>query len=114
MSKDTECPYCGEDVEINHDDGYGYEESQLHEQECQKCGKLFAYTTAIMLHHTAYKADCLNGGAHNYKPVVHAPRCWPAWVRCADCGQDIRGQYVEPANAQSHRTSRASGEGPVD
>lgn len=22
--RDTECPYCGEDVEINHDDGYGY------------------------------------------------------------------------------------------
>jgi len=26
MSRGTECPYCGEGVEINHDDGYGYNE----------------------------------------------------------------------------------------
>ena len=29
--KDCECPYCGEDQEINHDDGYGYEENGVYE-----------------------------------------------------------------------------------
>ena len=25
---DVECPYCGAEIEINHDDGYGYEEDE--------------------------------------------------------------------------------------
>ena len=30
----VECPYCGADVEINHDDGYGLEEDLIFKQEC--------------------------------------------------------------------------------
>jgi hypothetical protein len=34
---DTNCPYCDADIEINHDDGYGYEEDRKHEQQCNNC-----------------------------------------------------------------------------
>jgi len=36
---DVECPYCGADVEINHDDGYGYTEDCLHEQAMSRVRK---------------------------------------------------------------------------
>jgi len=31
---DVTCPYCRDEQEINHDDGYGYEEDKEHEQDC--------------------------------------------------------------------------------
>jgi len=85
--RDVECPYCGADVEINHDDGYGYEESELHQQECRKCGKTFAFTTAISVDHEAFKADCLNGDEHQYEKT----KTWPpefAKLRCKTCGDE--------------------------
>ena len=42
---DIECPYCGHEQEVNHDDGYGYKEDELHEQQCCECGKYFVFTT---------------------------------------------------------------------
>ena len=33
--KDVDCPYCKAEQDINHDDGYGYEEDGMYEQECQ-------------------------------------------------------------------------------
>ena len=42
--KDVECPYCGTGQEINHDDGYGYEEDDPHEQSCPHCDKTFVFT----------------------------------------------------------------------
>ena len=41
MSKDVECPYCGAELEINHDDGYGYEEDGIYEQECRESEKAY-------------------------------------------------------------------------
>jgi len=29
-TNDVECPYCGAEQEINHDDGQGYDEDVLH------------------------------------------------------------------------------------
>ena len=87
MSKDTECPYCGADVEINHDDGYGYSEDDLHNQECGECGKAFTYTTAIHFSYRTSKADCLNGGEHQYEKT----KTWPpefARMRCTECGEE--------------------------
>lgn len=88
MSKDVECPYCWAEVEINHDDGYGYDEYRIHEQECHECKKTFAYTVSIEVHHKAYKADCLNGSPHKYKRTNTYP---PEFARliCVDCG-DIK------------------------
>jgi len=86
--KDVVCPYCGEEQEINHDDGYGYEEDELYQQECN-CGKTFVYTTAIIFNYDVYKAPCLNGGSHKMRKTRRVP-----WVivgeeryRCEYCGE---------------------------
>jgi len=67
MSEDVECPYCGEWQEIYHDDGQGYEEGKIHDQECDDCGKTFIFSTSISYYYDANKADCLNGGEHVWK-----------------------------------------------
>ena len=85
--KDIECPYCGEEQEINHDDGYGYEEDRCHEQECSNCEKSFVYTTSIHFYYTATKADCLNDGNHKYKATMTVPRKCTR-MRCAGCGEE--------------------------
>lgn len=89
MTMDTECPYCGADVKINHDDGYGYEEGKTHSQTCRACDKTFAYITSISFYYDAYKADCMNGGNHNYKEVKQYG--WPGprtILRCTDCDNE--------------------------
>lgn len=91
--KDIECPYCAEWQEINHDAGYGFDEGEIHHQECGKCGKSFAFTTMISFSYEAYKADCLNGSDHAMEKVVHHPANWPDWKRCKVCGHEERGKY---------------------
>lgn len=93
MMQDVECSYCGNCQEINHDDGYGYDEDELYKQECKDCGKVFVYTTSITYFYEAAKADCLNGGKHNFHPVEHYPKVFPDWVRCYDCGYEERGNF---------------------
>jgi hypothetical protein len=61
---DVKCPYCDECNEINHDDGYGYEEYKYYEQHCCHCDKAFNFTTSIIFH---YEAFCLNND-HEFKP----------------------------------------------
>lgn len=95
MSKDIECPYCGEWQEICHDDGYGYKEDVKYEQQCSDCEKHFSYTTIISFYYDAQKADCLNGAPHNLAPVKHFPLIFPDWVRCKDCGFEDRGKYKD-------------------
>lgn len=53
-TRDVSCPYCGYEQEINHDDGYGYEEGQLHEQKCVECRKGFRFETIITIHHEVF------------------------------------------------------------
>lgn len=90
---DVECPYCGAEQEICHDDGYGMEENQHHEQECTACDRTFCYTTAIVLLHTAARADCLNGAPHRYRPTTTFP---PEHTKmeCQDC------KYRRPCTEQ--------------
>jgi hypothetical protein len=70
---DTNCPYCDAVVEINHDDGYGHQENSKHIQECCECGKTFTFTTSIIFHYEVEKADCLNGGEHDYQRTKTFP-----------------------------------------
>lgn len=92
---DVNCPYCDADLEICHDDGYGYEEDRVHEQECPECDKTFAYTTSTSFHYEVNKADCLNGADHAWEPMKIYPKHWPDAKRCADCGLEERGRFVE-------------------
>jgi DNA-directed RNA polymerase subunit RPC12/RpoP len=88
MSKDVKCPYCGADVEINHDDGYGYEEDVIFSQECSECEKEFVYTISIEINHKAKRADCLNGSPHKYEKTATTPPKY-ARMRCVDCGDEV-------------------------
>ena len=72
--KDVNCPYCGKGQDINHDDGYGYDEDDVFEQECSKCDKVFVYTTTISFYYEAEKAPCKNDeGEHDWKDRVGSP-----------------------------------------
>lgn len=88
MSADGACPYCGVDIEINHDDGYGYDESSIHEQTCDSCDKTFAYTTSISFFYELSKAECLNGGEHNFKSLATTAPWDLYW--CDKCGHEER------------------------
>lgn len=86
---DVKCPYCDEEQEINHDDGYGYEEDDVHQQECGECEKIFTFTTYIHFSYTTYKADCLNGGEHDWKPMIGAPvEYFKDKQRCQQCDEE--------------------------
>ena len=93
---DTECPYCGADVEINHDDGYGYAEDELHQQECSECEKTFVFWTSIHFSYSPQKADCLNDAEHKFKPTTTCPKEYTR-MRCADCGTERQPTPEEKA-----------------
>lgn len=81
---DVECPYCGEEQEINHDDGYGYSEDEVYEQQCPRCERNFVYHTHIHFSYNVGKAPCLNGGKHTYKPSMTYPKQYTK-MRCSVC-----------------------------
>ena len=55
---DVKCPYCNAEQEINHDDGYGYDEDESHEQQCVSCDKTFKFTPSMSF---SYKVECQEG-----------------------------------------------------
>lgn len=61
---DLECPYCNAELEVCHDDGFGYDEGKAHEMECYECEKVFTFQTCISYDYEPSKADCLNGAPH--------------------------------------------------
>ena len=81
---DLECPYCEKGLDINHDDGFGYEEGVTHQMDCEHCGKSFVFTTSILYLFEPEKADCLNGGKHDYQLSHTAPREFST-MRCSMC-----------------------------
>lgn len=87
--RDAKCPYCWESLEINHDDGYGYDEDELYNQECSYCGKTFVFTTAIHISHETKKADCLNGGDHAWELTKTYPPEFSR-LKCTQCGEEKR------------------------
>ncbi len=85
--KDVNCPYCDYAQDINHDDGYGYSEDEIHMQECDSCEKTFTYQTSITYNYYSDKADCLNGSEHDYKPTYTCPKEY-TMMRCSMCGEE--------------------------
>lgn len=84
---DLECPYCETELEVNHDDGFGYEEDCKHEMGCSNCDKSFIFTTSILYCYEAEKADCLNGANHNYELTHTHPKEFSK-MRCSMCGDE--------------------------
>lgn len=85
--KDLECPYCGHEQDVCHDDGFGYEEDIAHEVECRGCEKLFQFYTNISFSYEVNAADCLNNGAHTYKKTRTYPPQFSC-LRCEVCGDE--------------------------
>ena len=81
---DLECPYCKNGLEINHDDGFGYEEGVKHQMECDHCGKSFVFETSISFYYDPEKADCLNDGKHDYQ-LSHTIPSEFSTMRCSMC-----------------------------
>jgi len=67
MIYSIECPYCGEQVDL---DGLWQDEepNQDFEVECEHCNKIIMVEFEFP-HFTAKKADCKNGGEHNWTEV---------------------------------------------
>lgn len=97
---DTKCPYCDAEIEIDHDDGRGYSEDELHEQQCSDCGKNFTFTTSILYVYYTYKADCLNGGEHKFKATTTIPKEYTK-MDCTECEErrdPTEAEWVEILN----------------
>lgn len=84
---DVNCPYCNAEQEINHDDGFSYEEYIKHKMQCSECEKQFVFTTSIMYNYDAEKADCLNDGNHEYK-LSHTFPSQFSKMRCEYCDDE--------------------------
>lgn len=83
------CPYCDEDVELNHDDGKHYDEDRSEETQCSSCDKYFMVSAFCLWTFEANKADCLNDGDHDWQKI----RGWPVGHfenrrRCSVCGEE--------------------------
>lgn len=84
---DMECPYCGADQDVCHDDGHGYEEDVRHEHFCTECQKHFVFYTTISFHYDPIKADCLNGAEHDLQMTRTYPRQFSK-MKCARCNYE--------------------------
>ena len=85
MMKDLECPYCNQELDVCHDDGENFDESENHEMQCKFCEKNFIFRTSIVYYYYPEKADCLNGSPHDFKPTKTFPK-FLTKMRCSICG----------------------------
>ena len=90
---DVTCPYCGAEQEINHDDGYGYEEGEEFEQECGSCEETFRLTTTIWFH---YDVECQEED-HDMSPVG---KKFPNFFGCSRCSfVELRRDHQDKQDA---------------
>ena len=93
MSDYIECPYCGEEQEVNHDDGY--DPGTIYRQKCTGCGKTFAYEASISFFLEAFATPCIDGDAeHDWKETRTIPRCFRK-LRCSVCGEEKEIEGIE-------------------
>ena len=88
---DLECPYCGAELDLCHDDFFGYDEDSAHEMQCYECDKNFVFNMHISYDYVPEKADCLNGSTHRF--ISEWRKLWlnqhdeeVQYRRCKDCG----------------------------
>lgn len=78
------CPYCGEDIDIDTDD---MEEYEVHEYQCEGCGKYSMGIASISWSYNIKKLDCKNGlEDHKYEDVLISSRGYTI-RRCKVCGK---------------------------
>ena len=97
-SKDLQCPYCSLWDEASPD---SLEPDLLHKHECSHCEKRYTFTVEYSPDYYTQKADCLNGGEHDWQDHladedISKPETW--YLRkyfelkreCSACGKDER------------------------
>ena len=73
----------------------------MHQHECGECGKMFIFATAILYRYTPEKADCLNGGEHNWEPTFTYPiehtkgYCTHCWLERKATPDDMAAAILE-------------------
>ena len=102
-----DCPYCGEPQEINHDDGYGYDENGIHHQQCGDCDKYFTFQTCIHFSYDLAQADCLNGGEHKFKASFTVPIEYTR-MECVQCGEIRNPTTKEMADVHIYHNQLAT------
>ena len=100
---DTNCPYCDAEIEICHDDGYGYAEDRKHEQQCHECEKRFTFYTNVRFYYEPLKADCLNGADHQWEMSSTYPIKYSKW-QCKDCDAEKKPTLEELAALETQQT----------
>ncbi|WP_299076627.1 hypothetical protein [uncultured Paraglaciecola sp.] len=84
---DVECPYCGQEQEVCQDDGHGCEDGKVYEEQCGFCEKYFALTPSISFDFYSKKADCMNGGVHDWRVNQHIYDGYKQYRRCNNCDE---------------------------
>ena len=100
---DMQCPYCGADQEVCHDDGQGYAEDVRHEHKCSECEQTFVFKTYISFDYEPSKADCLNGADHE----LAFRNSWPkerSRMGCKHCDYE-RMATMEEISAAAQKTN---------
>lgn len=97
MSYDLNCPYCDAQLNVCHDDGFGYQEGVNHEMQCEKCDKNFVFQTSISFYYEPEKADCLNGEPHELKISSTHPNAFST-MDCQHC--DFTRELTEDERLQ--------------
>jgi uncharacterized protein (DUF983 family) len=85
---DINCPYCDAEQDINHDEGQGYDQDILHQQQCSECHKTYTFYTYTHFSYDPQKADCLNGGTHDWKEMHIYPNFYKVARYCSSCGEE--------------------------
>lgn len=81
---DCQCPYCNETMD---DPDECHEPEVTYEHECPHCGKSFVFTVDYIRTYSERKADCLNGGEHDYQKTNTYPPEF-AKLRCTMCDDE--------------------------
>lgn len=79
-----ECPYCEKEIAEVDDCN---DPCMTYEHICHHCEKTFIFEVEYTKHYSASKADCLNGGEHDYKNTNSIPSS-SSRMRCSMCGDE--------------------------
>jgi hypothetical protein len=79
-----ECPYCGVENTVDYGDIYG--EGQ-YEFDCVMCKKTFVGYLSYLPCWDPKKADCLNGGDHDWGKGMSVGRVVEKYDECKVCGE---------------------------
>ena len=92
---EIECPYCGHEFELCTDDGAHCEQDAYEKDECPDCGKYFMVATSWLPVRDSHKADCLNGGEHDFREKSHGDPVWLHTKKCRTCSKRIETYFKD-------------------